>query len=81
MNNLPFKLKIETDMEKYRAESFWNKEPETLVWIESFTNGDTFFDVGANIGIYALYAGTLYLDSKSGLLNHTIIIFFVWLKI
>lgn len=51
-------------MERYRAETFWTKEPETIAWLESFTNGDTFFDVGANIGIYALYAGSLYLDSE-----------------
>ncbi len=46
-------------MEKWRAETFWNKEPETLKWIESFEPGSMFADVGANIGQYSLYAATL----------------------
>lgn len=61
---LPFKLIQKTDIERWRAETFWNKEPELLVWVESFYNGQTFFDVGANIGVYSLYAAHLYLDSK-----------------
>ena len=43
---------------------FFSKEPETITWLESFYNGQTFFDVGANIGLYSLYAAHLYLDSK-----------------
>ncbi len=46
-------------MEKWRAETFWNKEPETLKWIESFEPGSYFADVGANIGQYSLYAALL----------------------
>lgn len=40
----------------YRARSFHRKEPETLRWIESLDPGSTFWDIGANIGVYALYA-------------------------
>ena len=32
------------------------KEPETVAWIESFQKGDVLFDVGANVGAYALLA-------------------------
>ena len=46
-------------MEKWRAETFWTKEPETLKWIESFEPGSSFADVGANIGQYSLYAAFL----------------------
>ncbi len=56
---LPFKQIQETPMEKWRAETFWNKEPETLKWIESFEPGSYFADVGANIGQYSLYAALL----------------------
>jgi len=35
---------------------FHTDEPETLAWIDGFTAGDTLWDVGANIGLYALYA-------------------------
>jgi FkbM family methyltransferase len=36
---------------------FFDREPETLAWIESFVTPCDFWDVGANIGAYALYAG------------------------
>jgi len=32
------------------------KEPETIEWIDSFQNEDTFWDIGSNIGCYSLYA-------------------------
>ncbi|MEC9247952.1 MAG: FkbM family methyltransferase [Pseudomonadota bacterium] len=35
---------------------FFEDEPETLKWIDSFEDGQTFFDIGAGIGIYSLYA-------------------------
>ena len=40
----------------YRADSFSSKEPETLDWIDSFDEGSTFWDVGANVGLYSCYA-------------------------
>lgn len=55
------KFICETDLEKWRCETFFTKEPETLYWIEKeMINGGVFFDVGANIGVYALYAASLY---------------------
>ena len=39
-----------------RAETFFTKEPDTIEWIESFDKNDVFLDIGANIGIYSLYA-------------------------
>ena len=42
---------------RYRASSFLYKEPETIEWIDSFNASDNFLDIGANIGIYSLYAG------------------------
>ena len=41
---------------RYRARSFESKEPETLRWISSFNPSDTLLDIGANIGLYSLYA-------------------------
>lgn len=55
------KFYCETDMEKYRMESFWTKEPETIEWIKSFTDC-IFFDVGANIGVYSLYCASFHPD-------------------
>ena len=43
--------------ERWRANSFNEKEPDTLDWIDTwFRPGETIYDVGANIGQYALYA-------------------------
>lgn len=39
-----------------RAEMLARKEPETLRWIESFREGAVFFDIGANIGVFSIYA-------------------------
>ena len=39
-----------------RIKSFYTKEPKTLEWINSFEPNSTFVDIGANIGVYSLYA-------------------------
>jgi len=59
---LPFKMRTVTPMEKYRAETFWEKEPETIAWIKSFAPTDEFVDIGANVGVYSLFANSLYPD-------------------
>tara|TARA_B100001248_G_scaffold262654_1_gene260443 strand:- start:1819 stop:2673 length:855 start_codon:yes stop_codon:yes gene_type:complete len=41
----------------FRAETFSEKEPETLAWIDNFKNNSIFWDIGANVGIYSCYAG------------------------
>lgn len=43
---------------KYRAETFFSKEPETLEWIRKFEEGETLWDVGANVGLFSLYAAS-----------------------
>ena len=40
-----------------RAETLYTKEPETIRWMETFTEGEILWDIGANIGLYSLYAG------------------------
>lgn len=42
---------------EFRVRTFFTKEPETLEWIDTFSSGDVFWDIGANIGLYSLYAG------------------------
>ena len=41
----------------WRYETLLDKEPETIEWIDGFETGDTLWDIGANIGIYSIYAG------------------------
>lgn len=56
----PFKMLITNEIEQWRWDTFWTKEPETIEWIKSFQDGDIFFDVGANVGIYSLYCAAIY---------------------
>jgi len=39
-----------------RADKFLVAEPETRDWIDTFKKGDVFWDIGACIGCYSLYA-------------------------
>jgi FkbM family methyltransferase len=50
------KLVVPNWLNQYRAETFSTKEPETLEWIESLEKGAIFWDVGANVGLYSVYA-------------------------
>lgn len=43
-------------MAEFRARTFHEKEPETLEWIDSTGKEETLWDVGANVGLYSLYA-------------------------
>ena len=54
--SLLFRIYVDTDIEIWRANTFWEKEPETLAWIDSMRPGEILYDIGANIGIYTLYA-------------------------
>ena len=39
-----------------RARYFSEKEPETLEWIDKIEVGAVLWDIGANIGLYSVYA-------------------------
>ena len=43
---------------RYRIKTFSAKEPETLSWIDSLTDSDILWDIGANIGLYSCYAAS-----------------------
>ena len=40
----------------WRARSFHEEEPETVAWLDALTPDDVLWDVGANVGMYAVYA-------------------------
>ena len=58
MNGHRFRLTVPD-----RSAAHWplagiDSEPGTVRWIDSFADGDVFYDVGANVGIFSLYAAT-----------------------
>ena len=56
IGNLKLFFYIPNEMNRFRVNTFFTKEPETLVWINGFKENATFFDIGANIGLYSCYA-------------------------
>lgn len=41
---------------RWRAETFSSKEAETLEWIDAMPDRAVLWDIGANVGLYAVYA-------------------------
>ncbi|MCW2338516.1 FkbM family methyltransferase [Sphingobium sp. B2D3A] len=42
-----------------RIRSLFDKEPITLAWIDSFDPNEVMFDIGANVGMYTIYAAVM----------------------
>jgi FkbM family methyltransferase len=40
----------------WRLKTFSSKEPETLDWIDNLEEGALLWDIGANVGLYSIYA-------------------------
>lgn len=60
-NGVSLILLIDNWIEYYRWESFATKEPETLRYLEAYVEpGDTFYDIGANVGLYSLYCARIH---------------------
>jgi FkbM family methyltransferase len=41
---------------RYRAKSVLTKEPDTIAWLDSLGKDSVLWDIGANVGVYSLYA-------------------------
>jgi len=41
----------------WRSKTLFTKEPETIEWIDSMSKNETLWDIGANVGLYSVYAG------------------------
>lgn len=56
LDNKKIRLHTPNFLNRYRHKTFFTKEPETLVWIDAFEKNAVFYDVGANVGLYSIYA-------------------------
>jgi len=50
------RFSVPNRLNDYRIQTFATKEPATLEWIEAIPPGSVLWDVGANIGLYSVYA-------------------------
>lgn len=55
----PIELKfvVRTPREEWRVKTLSTKEPATFAWLRELSERDTLFDIGANIGVYSIFAG------------------------
>ena len=58
INNTHIHFFCPNALTKWRVETFYDKEPETIEWINNFEKNkkNIFWDIGANIGLYSIYA-------------------------
>lgn len=63
-DNFDLKFSNPNNITDWRIKTFNSKEPETLDWISKFTPNSTFWDIGANIGQYSMYAAKKYKNLK-----------------
>ncbi|MHA8054516.1 FkbM family methyltransferase [Aquirufa nivalisilvae] len=54
--NVELKITTPNQLCDFRAETFSTKEPETLEWIDSLLENSVLWDIGANVGLYSIYA-------------------------
>lgn len=40
----------------WRIQTFYTEEPDTVSWLDSIEDSDVLWDVGANVGMYSVYA-------------------------
>lgn len=56
--NGPLRFYCLGELSLYRVRTIFTKEPETIEWIDTFDPRSIFWDIGANIGLYSIYAAS-----------------------
>jgi FkbM family methyltransferase len=52
----PLFIHCDSETVRIRARAMLSREPDTLAWIETFSPDEVLWDIGANIGVFTLYA-------------------------
>ena len=64
-NQVVYRFKPKTRMEVFRYTTFFSKEKGTLKWLDdNIKPNSILFDVGANVGLYSIYAAKKHIDVK-----------------
>jgi FkbM family methyltransferase len=58
-NGNTFVFTTPNSLNRWRLDTFSTKEPETLDWIDKLETGSVLWDIGANIGLYSVYAAKI----------------------
>ena len=53
-----------SELIKWRVKTILDKEPETISWINEFKDRSIFWDIGANVGLYSIYAASKEKDQS-----------------
>lgn len=53
------KFSTPNQMTAWRVSSFYEKEPHTVRWLESIPKDAVFLDIGANVGMYSIFAAVI----------------------
>lgn len=56
LDNRSIVMHTPTRMCAWRILTYFTKEPETISWIDAMPEGSVLYDVGANIGLYSIWA-------------------------
>ena len=57
--NIDMKFSIYNKTTFWRANTLYTKEPTTIKWIRNFKSNSVFFDVGANVGMFSVFAASI----------------------
>ena len=60
VGNKTVRFYCDGELVQYRAETLLTKEPDTINWIDGFQPNDVLLDIGANIGVYTIYAAAVH---------------------
>lgn len=55
----PIKFAESNRLAAKRVDSLFTKEPTTIPWLETFREDEVFVDIGANVGMYTIYASVM----------------------